>query len=77
MTAPEDLRAALLERNEEHGTEFYLLVNEEQALDLASGYVPNAVKAMARTMLDWQEEDRRRAERPMHKPKKRKRTRVA
>lgn len=52
---------------------FYIEVTEQQALDIASGYVPNAIKAAVRTMLDWQEEDRRRAERPV--PSKRKATR--
>ena len=46
-------------------TQFYALVNEEEALDLASGYVPLTVVAMMRTMLDWLEIDRRRAERPV------------
>jgi hypothetical protein len=58
------LRAALVERNAEHVPEFYVLVTEEQAADLASGYVPTSVRAMVRAMLDWQDDDRRRAERP-------------
>jgi hypothetical protein len=61
------LRAALVERNAEHVPEFYVLVTEEQAADIASGYVPISVRAMCRTMLDWQDDDRRRAERPLHK----------
>lgn len=48
---------------------FYIEVNEAQALDIASGYVPNDVKAAVRTMLDWQEEDRRRAARPVPPPR--------
>jgi hypothetical protein len=59
------LRAELAQRNQEHETEFYLLVNEQQAADLAAGYVPQAVKAMVTTMLDWREEDARRAARPV------------
>jgi hypothetical protein len=59
------LRRALVERNAEHVPEFYVLVTEEQADDLASGYVPASVRAMVRTMLDWQDEDRRRAARPV------------
>ena len=58
-------------RNAEHETEWYVLLNDEQALDIASGYVPNAVKAMVRTMLDWREEDERRAARPVRKAKTR------
>jgi len=49
---------------------FYVLVNEQQAIDLASGYVPNAVKAMVTTMLDWRRQDELRAARPV--PKRRK-----
>lgn len=60
MTTAE-LRAALQQRNEEHGTDFHLLVNEDEALDLASGRVPQTVKAMAATMLDWIDTDNRNA----------------
>lgn len=59
------LREDLAQRNAEHPTDFYVLVNEAQALDLASGYVPQAVKAMVTTMLDFRDEDRRRAVRPV------------
>jgi hypothetical protein len=64
------LRAELLARNLEHESEFYLLVTPDQAADLASGYVPTAVKAMCTTMLDWQDEDRRRADRPVPRSRK-------
>ena len=64
------LRDALLQRNTEHACEFYVLVNQAQAEDLASGYVPTDVKAMILTMLDWQEDDRRRAARPVEKRRK-------
>lgn len=67
MVTNADLRASLLERNAEHEPEFYILVNESQCADIASGYVPTSVMAMARTMLDWQELDRKRAERPCKK----------
>lgn len=53
-----------------HEHTFYVQLTEAQALDLASGYVPTAVKATVRCMLDWQEEDRRRAERPVKVTKK-------
>jgi hypothetical protein len=49
---------------------FYVLVNEAQATDIAAGFVPNAVQAQVRAMLDWASEDQRRAARPV--PKKRK-----
>jgi hypothetical protein len=61
------LRASLIERNAEHAPEYYLLVNESQCADIASGHVPTAVMAMARTMLDWEDQDRKRAERPVQK----------
>lgn len=65
----EAMRDELAQRNTEHETEFYVLVNEDQALDLASGYVPTSVKAMVTTMLDFRDEDRRRAARPVPKPR--------
>ena len=58
-------REQLAARMDEHGTTFYVELNEDQAEDVASGYVPSDVKAQVRCMLDWQEEDRRRAERPV------------
>ena len=73
MAISQALRAELAKRNEEHESEFYILVNEAQAADLASGYVPQVVKAMARTMLDWYDEDRRRAARPVPRKTKRRR----
>ena len=41
-------------------TTFYLLVSEEQALELSFGRVPALVQEMARTMTDWTQEDLRR-----------------
>ena len=52
--------------------QFYILVNHDHALAIASGYVPDSVKAQARTMLDWREEDERRAARPVVPAKGRK-----
>lgn len=49
----------LAERNAEHETEYYLLVNEAQVVDIAAGLVPLVVKAMARTLLDWEDQGRR------------------
>lgn len=57
----EDIREALVQRNADHETEFYVLVTPAQAGDLAAGYVPTAVKAQIRTMLEWQREDQRKA----------------
>ena len=72
LQSREDMRAYLDQINAEHGgTDFYILVKEEQAIDIASGYVPNSVKAQVRAMLDWQDEDRRRAERPVKPSKER------
>ncbi len=65
MRRPAASPVNLEERNAEHGTEFYVLVTEGQALDLASGYVPDSVKAMVRAMIEWREEDERRAARPV------------
>lgn len=54
-------------------TTTYSLVDlsEDQVRDLASGFVPRVVCAMAMAVLDWQDEDERRARRPA--PKKRRR----
>jgi len=60
----EPLRDQLAARNAEHKSEFYILVNEEVAEEIASGYVRSSIKAQVRTMLDWLEEDQRRANRP-------------
>ena len=46
------------------GTAFFFEFSEEQALDLASGFVPATAKAAFMAALDWNEEDRRRASRP-------------
>lgn len=63
------LSPKLLDRDklaaENQDTSFYVLIDTDQALDIASGYVPNSVKAQVRTMLDWRDEDERRAARPI------------
>lgn len=56
------LKARLDARNAEMETGFYILVTEAEAQNIASGYVPNAVKAQVRAMLDWREEDQRKAD---------------
>lgn len=70
-TRMQAIRDECARRNVEHEPGFYILVNEAQAEDLAAGYVPLVVKAMARTMLDWEDEERRRAARPALKKKRR------
>lgn len=62
MPANTALRERLEQRNAELETGYYVLLTEAQMLDVASGYVPNSVKAMARTMLDWIDEDQRKAD---------------
>lgn len=60
-----ELLDELAQRRAEHGTIFYFEFNEDQVMDLASGYVPNVLKATFKAALDWDEEDKRRAERPV------------
>mgnify|MGYP001607603605 FL=1 len=60
-----DVRAELERRNAEHGTLFSLQLSEADALDLASGYVPQSIQAAVLAMLDWRREDERRAARPV------------
>jgi hypothetical protein len=43
-------------------------LSEDQIRDLAQGYVPRVVRAMAMSCLDWQDEDERRARR--HVPRR-------
>lgn len=68
-------RAELAARRATSGTTFYLELNEGQAADIASGYVPTDIRAMVLWMMDWFEEDRRRAARPVQKPARRKKER--
>ncbi len=42
-------------------TEFHLLVTEADLVDLSAGYVNHTVKSLARTMLDFELDDERRA----------------
>jgi hypothetical protein len=60
------LAEELARRHAEHDEEFYLLVNEADVIDLARGVVSLAVKAMARTLVDWDDMLRRNAEKPIH-----------
>jgi hypothetical protein len=48
-----------------------VVLSEEQATALASGYVPNAVKSILRELLDYELEDLRRAARPVVKSRRR------
>jgi hypothetical protein len=59
------LRLEITERREEHVPEWYLMLNESEVVDIASGFVPSTVKAMALMLLDQQNEDQRRAARPV------------
>jgi hypothetical protein len=43
---------------------FYLRVTEGQAIDLASGFVPNVVRAEMLNLLDQRRQDELRATRP-------------
>lgn len=47
-----------------------LVLTEDQAEALASGYVPRSVKSILRELLDFELEDLRRSERPVAKVKK-------
>lgn len=69
----EDLRAELRERTAEHGTIYYFHFTEDQVEDMAYGLVPMSVKAMCRACLDWADEDRRRAQRPVKAPVRKRR----
>lgn len=62
-----NLSEELAKRVEERGTDFHAIFTEAEAADLAAGYVPLSVRGMMRAMLDWREDDRRRAERPVRK----------
>lgn len=73
----DELRKLLLRENGDQVTMFHFQFTDEQVLDLASGLVPDSLKAAFRAALDWYEEDKRRAEagaaRAARRPKKRKR----
>jgi hypothetical protein len=59
------LRVELADRAVEHASEWYLMLNEAECADIASGFVPTSVRAMARYLLTQNEEDVRRAARPV------------
>ena len=51
-----------------HETTYALVdLSEDQIRDLAAGFVPRVIRAMALGCLDWQDEDERRARRPAPK----------
>jgi len=56
-------RADLVQRNAEHETEIWLLVNEVQARALMVGEVPEAIRDMARAAVDWEWELAKRGSR--------------
>jgi len=71
VTQIERLRTLLLhELGDQASTRYCFEFTDEQVLDLASGYVPDSLKAAFRAALDWAEEDRRRAERPARSRKR-------
>lgn len=60
----------LLHEYEDGEPTFQFQLSPSQTIDLASGYVPNDVRAMCLAALDWREDDRRRAARPVQKASK-------
>lgn len=64
------LSEELAQRVEERGTDFHAIFTEAEAADLAAGYVPLSVRGTMRAMLDWRDDDRRRAERPVQARKR-------
>ena len=68
--AAELRREALAARNAEHRPDWYLEVSEAECADIASGFVPTSVRAMARYLLEQAEMDEQRAVRPVRKATK-------
>ncbi len=68
--AAESLMIAPCDNETENESWCFVRLTEAQACEIASGYVPNAVKAMVLCMIDWRAEDERRANRPVQKRKK-------
>lgn len=60
------------ERDTPDETLYHCQLNDKQVRDLAAGFVPRTVVADMMAMLDWLDEDNRRARRPVPKAKKRK-----
>jgi len=58
----------------DHETEWYMQLTTAEMIDLASGYVPDGVRAKCLYALDEDENDRRRAQRP-YPPQKQRRSR--
>lgn len=52
----------------EQETIFHLELTEADAMDLASGFVPMAIRAACIAGLDWERDDQRRALRPVKSP---------
>lgn len=46
------VRTHLATRNAEHGTVYWMIVNEQDAQALAAGHVPETVQAMARWLCE-------------------------
>jgi len=58
------------ERDAPDDTLYHCQLTDRQVRDLAAGFVPRTVVADMMAMLDWINEDERRARRPMPKPKR-------
>ncbi len=70
----DEMRAAMRQRVEDRGGTMYRIdVNEADAIDLAAGFVPAALRADFLAMLSWMDEDRRAAARVEADTGKRKR----
>lgn len=63
----------LAARTDAQGTIYDFQLTEAQVLALASRILPNSVVAMARSGLEWMDQDRRKEETDPELPKKRKR----
>lgn len=70
MRRLEALRAEFMRAQDGQPTTFLFQFDEAQLLDMASGFVPASVQAAMMAALDWAEGDRRRAARPVPKPRK-------
>jgi len=60
-------------RSRADDTLYHLILDEQQVADLASGFIPRLVKAMAIDVLRWADMDEAAARRPAPKSKKKRR----
>ncbi len=59
-----------------HAHVLWLLLTEDEAVDIVSGFVPPSVKGQVLGLLDYAAEDRRRANRPVKKPRRQRKAQV-